>query len=66
MLTCAYWKEVEEKEAKIIKSMESPSCEERLKGSESFSLKERRLKDDLAAFYVVLYGCRRLSKRKGV
>lgn len=50
---CAHlcsWKEVEEKEAKIIKSMESWSCEERFKGSESVSLKERRLKDDLATF----------------
>lgn len=48
MLTCGYWKKIEEKETKIIKSMESWSCEERLKGSESLSLKDRRLKDDLA------------------
>lgn len=48
MLTCGYWKEIEEKEIKIIKSMESQSYEERLKISQSFSLKERRLKADLA------------------
>lgn len=48
MLTCGYWKEIEEKEIKIIKSMESQSYEERLKVSQSFSLKQRRLKADLA------------------
>lgn len=47
MFICGYWKKIEEKEIKIIKSMESWFCEERLKGLELLSLKDRRLKDDL-------------------
>lgn len=39
MLICGYQKEMEEKESKIIKSMESWSCEEWLEGSGSFSMK---------------------------
>lgn len=48
MVTCGYWKKTEEKETKLVKSIESQSCEETLKGSESFSWNKRRLKDALA------------------
>lgn len=40
-LTCGYWKKTEEKETEIVKSMKGQSCEDGLKGSESFNWKTK-------------------------